>query len=158
MRFLYSAIIMLVLCGCDETRVYEANQDFDEQYWLAQEQPVFEFTIENEKEPYNVYCNLRNSVSYPYSRIFLNYTLKDSTGAVLKKELVNSFLFDKKTGQPQGVSGLGDIYDHRLELLKNFSFEKTGKYSIQFEQFMRTDTLQGVLAVGLRVERVTSNK
>jgi gliding motility-associated lipoprotein GldH len=158
MRFLYSAIVMLVLFGCDETRVYEVNQDFDEQYWLVQEQPVFEFTIENEKEPYNLYCNLRNSVSYPYSRIFLNYTLKDSTGAVLKKELKNSFLFDRKTGQPQGVSGLGDIYDHQLDLLKNFSFEKPGKYAIQFEQFMRTDTLRGVLAIGVRVERVTNSK
>lgn len=154
MRFLYSAIIMLVLFGCDDSRVYEVNQDFDDQYWLVQEKPVFEFTIENEKEPYNIYCNLRNSVSYPYSRIFLNYTLTDSTGVVLKKELINSFLFDKKTGQPQGVSGLGDIYDHQLNLLKNFSFEKPGKYSVQFEQFMRTDTLKGVLALGLRVERI----
>jgi gliding motility-associated lipoprotein GldH len=155
MRFLYSIMIMLVLFGCDEARVYEVNQDFDDQYWLVQQQPVFEFTIENEKEPYNLYCNLRNSVSYPYSRIFLNYTLKDSTGAVVKKELVNSFLFDKKTGQPQGVSGLGDIYDHQLNLFKNYSFEKPGKYSIQFEQFMRTDTLKGILAVGVRVERTS---
>ena len=72
---------------------------------------------------------------------------------VLKKELINSFLFDRKTGQPQGVSGVGDIYDHKLNLMENFSFEKSGKYSIQFEQFMRTDTLKGILAVGLRVER-----
>jgi gliding motility-associated lipoprotein GldH len=147
-----------MLVGCDETRVYEVNQDFGEQYWRVQEQPVFEFVIENEKEPYTLYCNLRNSVSYPYSRIFLNYTLKDSTDSVIKKELISSFLFDKKTGQPLGVSGLGDIYDHQVALLKNFSFEKPGKYTVQFEQFMRTDTLKGILAVGVRVERVDSNK
>jgi gliding motility-associated lipoprotein GldH len=158
MRFLISAVIIAMLTGCDDTRVYEVNQDFEDQYWLVQEQPIFEFTIENEKEPYTIYCNLRNSVSYPYSRIFLNYTLKDSAGLVLKKELVNSFLFDRKTGQPQGVSGLGDIYDHQLNLLNNFSFEKPGKYSIQFEQFMRTDTLQGILAVGVRVERTSQQK
>jgi gliding motility-associated lipoprotein GldH len=157
MRFLY-IVAILALAGCDNTRLYEVNQDFDQKYWLAQEQPVFAFEIENEKEQYNLYCNLRNSVSYPYSRIFLNYTLKDSTGAVLKKDLLNTFLFDKKTGQPQGVSGIGDIYDHQVELLKNFSFEKPGKYSIQFEQFMRTDTLRGMLAVGLRVETVSQVK
>ena len=71
----------------------------------------------------------------------------------IKKEMINSFLFDEKTGKPQGTSGLGDIYDQQLLLLQNHKFNQAGKYTIQYEQFMRTDTLQGVLAIGVRVEK-----
>ena len=152
MRITVLLAILVLLNGCDNSRVYEKNNDFAEQQWLVNEKPSFDFAVTNDQS-YNLYCNLRNSLTYPYSRIFITYTLKDSLGSELKKEMINSFLFDEKTGKPNGSSGLGDIYDQQFLLLKNYTFSKPGTYTIQFEQFMRTDTLQGVLAVGLRVER-----
>ena len=62
-------------------------------------------------------------------------------------------LFDDKTGEPLGESGLGDIYQHRIPVKMNHRFDYAGKYKVSFEQFMRTDTLSGILGVGLRVER-----
>lgn len=147
-------LLVVFMAGCsDDTRVYEKNYDFGSRVWLLNDTPSFDFSVQDTVS-YSLYCNIRNSVSYPYSRIFVNYSLKDSTGVELKKEMVNGFLFDQKTGEPLGVSGLGDIYDQQLPILKNFKFPYTGKYSVQFEQFMRTDSLQGILAVGLRVEKV----
>jgi len=146
-------LILVLLASCDNTRVYEKNYDFEDRYWLISDNPSFDFTVQETALPYSLYCNVRNSASYPYSRIFVTCTLKDSTGVELKKEMISDFLFDQKTGEPQGVSGLGDIYDQRLPFLKNFKFPYAGKYSVQFEQFMRVDSLQGVLAVGLRVEK-----
>lgn len=154
MRICSLFAIILLLNGCDRSRVYEKNQDFDNRYWLVQERPSFEFTI-SDQQPYNLYCNLRNGVDYPFSRIFIAYTLRDSVGTELKKDLVSAYLFDEKTGKPFGSSGLGDLYDQQVLLLKEFTFSKSGNYTLQFEQFMRTDTLQGVLAVGLRVEKAT---
>jgi gliding motility-associated lipoprotein GldH len=63
-------------------------------------------------------------------------------------------LFDQKTGRPNGSSGLGDLFDHRISLLSNYHFERPGAYTVSLEQFNRRDTLQGVLAVGVRVELV----
>lgn len=144
------AIIVLLNC-CDNSRVYEKNYDFTERQWLVNEKPSFDFTVDK-GQTYNLYCHLRNGLEYPYSRIFITYTLKDSVGTELKKEMINSFLFDEKTGKPNGSSGLGDIYDQQFLLLKEYTFSQPGKYSLQFEQFMRTDTLQGVLAIGVRLE------
>lgn len=155
MRIVPFFALILVLSSCDRSRVYEKNQDFTPRYWLISEKPSFEFTITDQKTSYNIYCNLRNSVEYPYSRIFLTYTLKDSSGVELKKEMFNTFLFDEKTGKPLGSSGLGDIYDQQILLLNDFTFNQEGKYTLQFEQFMRTDTLPGVLAVGARIETAT---
>ena len=53
-----------------------------------------------------------------------------------------------------GTSGVGDIYDHQFPILKNYSFKKLGTYRMSFQQFMRQDTIPGVLAVGLRVETI----
>lgn len=144
-----------VLAGCDPNRVFEDNKDFDKKAWIVNDTANFEFTIDDEAALYNLHCNIRNSIDYPYSRIFVNYWLEDSTHHVLSAKLVSSYLFDVKTGEPNGSSGLGDIYDHRFPLIQNTKF-KTGKYFVKLQQYMRTDTLHGVLAAGVRIERVES--
>jgi gliding motility-associated lipoprotein GldH len=151
--FLVLLIAAVLLFGCDDTRVYEQISDFESRQWIITEKPQFEFTIDDVNERYNLYSNIRNSVSYPYSRFFLTYYLQDSTGAEIKKELVGEHLFDASTGRPYGRSGIGDLYDHRFLLLKDYQFQNKGKYRVVFEQFMRMDTLPGILSVGLRVER-----
>jgi gliding motility-associated lipoprotein GldH len=62
-------------------------------------------------------------------------------------------LFHEKTGEPFGSSGLGYVFEHQFPLLENYTFKNPGKYTMRFEQFMRTDTLKGVLSVGIRVEK-----
>ncbi len=153
MRILFLlCLISIFLAGCDQPRVYEQNTDFSRRFWTVNEKPEFEFIIDKPGDKYTLYGNIRNSVSYPYSRIFFTYYLQDSTGAELQKKLVTQYLFDAKTGKPFGSSGLGDIYDHRFVLVKDYQFNYPGKYKVKLEQFMRTDTLQGILAVGLRIE------
>jgi gliding motility-associated lipoprotein GldH len=146
-------LITMLFSACDEERVYEKNFDFEDRFWPVSQKPEFEFEIHDNKANYNLYCNIRNSVSFPYSRLFINYSLEDTTGVSLKKQLTPAFLFDQHSGKPEGTSGLGDIYDQRIPLLRNYHFPNPGKYRIRFEQYMRTDSLQGILAVGLRVEK-----
>lgn len=142
-----------LLIACDDSRVYEKNLDFENQAWMSGHKPDFEFMIKDTTSTYNLYFNLRNSVSYPYSRVFFTWYLQDSIGMVLQKDLVSHMLFDPKTGKPHGTSGLGDIYDHRVAILTDHKFRNKGLHKLKFEQFMRKDTLEGIFAVGLRVER-----
>jgi gliding motility-associated lipoprotein GldH len=158
MRFALVLLLGLVLVGCDKSRVYEVNHDFNERTWKITETPKFEFIIKDLGKRYNIYYNVRNSLDYPYARLFVNYSLHDSTGVELSKKMVSEFLFDQKTGQPLGSGGLGDVYDHQFPLLKEFEFKQQGKYTLRLEQFMRADTLLGVLAVGTRVEIAEPSK
>ena len=151
--FLLLVITSLFFAGCDDNRVFEQITDLDNRQWLVSDKPEFEFVIDNSGAQYNLYCDIRNSVSYPYARFFFTYYLEDSSGVELKRALMTEYLFDVKTGKPFGKSGIGDLYDHRFLLLKGHQFPHKGKYRVKFEQFMRTDTLSGILAVGLRVER-----
>lgn len=147
-------LFLLVLCiACDDQRVYEKNVDFPSRNWVVSEHPAFEFEIDDTIATYNLYGNVRNSLDYPFSRIFVNYSLTDSAGNTLNRRMIGEYLFDEKTGKPFGESGLGDIYHHRLPLETGFRFPHSGRYVVTLEQYMRRDSLHGVLAVGLRVER-----
>jgi gliding motility-associated lipoprotein GldH len=144
------------LFACDDNRIYEENIDLDNRIWMVDQKPEFEFSVTDTTESYNIYCNVRNSLDYPYSRLFLTYYLQDSIGKVDKQKLVSRMIFDPTTGKPEGTSGLGDIYDHRFLIVKDHKFRYRGKHRIKLEQFMRKDTLPGILAVGVRVERTAA--
>ena len=147
-------LIGVVLWACGDNRVYEQVIDFDKQEWIVTDKPSFEFEIDDINSKYHVFSDIRNAVSYPYARFYFTYYLLDSTGVEIQKKLRGEYLFDAKTGKPSGKSGIGDLYDHRFLLLQNFQFPKTGKYKIVLEQFMRMETLPGIVAIGIRVEKV----
>jgi gliding motility-associated lipoprotein GldH len=150
---------MVLVAGCDSNRVFEDNKDFVKKSWAINDTVNFEFTISDTTASYNLQCNIRNTIDYPFHNIYVKYSVKDSTQhVVFGNELskpVGSNLFDEKTGEPNGNSGIGDIYDHRFDLLNNRKF-KAGKYLVKLYHDMRVDTLQGVLAAGVRVETVES--
>jgi gliding motility-associated lipoprotein GldH len=152
-RALAIIVAAFLLYACDEQRLFENYKDFDNSTWVVSDQPAFEFSIADTQLSYNLYCNLRNAESYPFADFRFTYYLSDTTGVLMDKKMKITYLFDRKSGEPSGESGLGDIYDHQFPLLKNYKFNRPGKYTVRFEQFMRRDSLPGILAVGLRVER-----
>ncbi|MEQ8303260.1 MAG: gliding motility lipoprotein GldH [Cyclobacteriaceae bacterium] len=153
MRATTLLLVFAICFGCDSSRVYEEQVDFEEKAWIVSDKPTFEFEIADRSLNYNIYYTVRNSLEFPYSRLFVNYTLNDTLQNVLAQDLASAYLFDQKTGEPQGTSSIGDLYDHRFPILINHRFEKAGRYLIKLEQFNRKDTLDGVLAVGIRVEK-----
>lgn len=146
-------LLMSSLAGCDTQRLYEQNVDLERSQWPMEYKPAFEFKIRDTGKQYSLLCNIRNSSTYPYARFFFNYSLKDTTGAVLASNMASVILFDPKSGKPNGAGGIGDVFDHRVTLLPNYQFKYMGRYTIEFEQNMRVDTLSGIEAVGLRIEQ-----
>lgn len=149
-------IALLVSCflfSCDSSRVYDQNFDFEDRYWLSGAKPEFEFQIDEVNAGYDLSANIRNETTYPNANLYFTFFLMDSTGKVMEEKLISEFLFDEKSGKPFGSSVLGDIYDHRLPILENYRFSQPGKYKVSYDQSMRTDTLRGVLAIGLRVDK-----
>jgi gliding motility-associated lipoprotein GldH len=148
------AIMLLAFTSCDKNRVYDEITEIEEYIWQIAVEPKFEFEITDVSQVYNVKLSLRNSVSYPYYNIYVSYFLFDSEGKQLATEMKEFNLMDPKTGEPLG-SGMGDIFDHQFMLLPNYKFEKAGKYTIKYKQYMRQDPLPAVMAIGTRVEIAT---
>lgn len=147
-------LFLLLLASCGQDHVYQEYIDFDNRIWLSTDSARFSFEITDTVSSYNVYCDLRNSTHYQWSRIFVNFTLSDTLGNKIQEKLVTEFLFDPKTGKPHGKSGLGDLYDHRIGVLSNYTFPRGGVFEARFDQSMRTDSLKGILSVGIAIEKV----
>lgn len=152
-RFLIVAGVALSLVSCDSNRVYETNKDFDEGIWLVRDTAKFVFTIEDTTQAYNVFVNVRNSSEYETARLFMNYSLRDSSDHVTDQRLLEFLLFDQKTGEPFGKSGLGDIYEHAFILESKKTFPYRGQYEVRLNHMMRVDSLTEILSVGTRVEK-----
>lgn len=147
-----------MLISCDSNRVYEVNTDFAETKWLATDTLLFPFSIADTATRYHVILNVRNSIDFETARLFIDYELVDSTSAPIRRRLIEHALFDKKSGEPFGESGLGDIYEHHILVEPNLAFPYKGKYLIKLNHMMRVDALQEVLSVGIKVERVSLSK
>ncbi len=150
-NLLFCFALMGAISCSDPQRVYENNIDFNEKIWTVENVPEFEFEISDVPNTYNLYYNVRNSISYPYHNLYVRYSLEDSLGNVLSSKLQNMDLFDPTTGEPHG-EGLGDIFDHRILAIEGHEFTNKGIYRFKIHQFMRQDTVPMILSVGLRVE------
>jgi gliding motility-associated lipoprotein GldH len=152
-RLLFALGVCATLFSCDSQRVYETNKDFDNAQWPQGDTAKFTFTIADTVPTYNVLVNVRNTLDYETARLFLNYTLTDSAGQPMRKRLLEFMLFDKKTGEPFGKSGLGDIYTHQFPVEANLKFPYRGQYRVAMTHMMRTDSLPEMLSTGVRVEK-----
>lgn len=150
--FFFALIMAVVLSSCDTGTIYEKSVNVNNRYWLADSLYKFEFVVEEDSGLYDVFFTLRNTSQYPFRNLYAVYTLLDSTGQSLTGELVEFELFHPKTGKPYG-GGLGSIYSHKLPLVSGVEFPYPGKYLMRVEQNMRLDSLQGIVSVGITVER-----
>lgn len=152
-----TAVCLLLLTGCDPNTVYNAYEDIDDGQWYEKNAPAFTFRIEDTSIPYNIYYNLRNSLAYPYYNLYLTRYLTDEKGKLIESRLDELILMDPKTGEPRG-EGLGDLFDHKVLIKRNYRFPKAGTYTLRIKQYMRQDPLPEVLSVGIAVEKAVSSK
>ncbi len=153
MKYFSILILGFAILSCDSSKVYNDFNDLDNAFWPMDSIQRFTFQIDDSLKAYNLYATFRNSSSYPFYNIYFQYTLKDSSENILREQLTEYNFFDPKTGQPLG-SGLGDLFDHSFLLEEKYRFDFTGAYSLEFQQFMRMDTLPFIVSVGAKVEFV----
>ena len=146
--------MVALLTGCADNVVYQADVPVPEGTWDRAFTPKFEFDISDTVQRHDVYIDVRHTGQYPFSDLFLFVQLEGPGGRALR-DTVDCLLADP-TGRWYG-KGLGFIFADRFQAkvlykLRN-RFPSTGRYSITLEQAMRTEQLEGVLDIGVSVER-----
>ena len=151
--------LAVALSACDPQRVYEENVDLkspsgDAYVWDVQQRPTFTFAITDTAARYNVFFNVRNASGYGFYNLYLRHTLTGPAGRPVGPSLLHQMLLmNPKTGEPLGA-GAGDIFDHQFLALPHQRFAKPGTYKLTLEQYMRQNQLPGIMAVGVRVEKI----
>ncbi|AQG81610.1 gliding motility lipoprotein GldH [Spirosoma montaniterrae] len=145
-------LVAWLLIGCDPNTVYKEYTDIEDGKWYIKNAPSFTFEIKDATVPYNIYYNLRNNLSYGYFNLYLTRYLRDANGKEIESRLDELILLDPKTGKPNG-DGLGDLFDHKFLMKRNYRFPKPGQYTMQIRQYMRQDPLLNIQSVGITVEK-----
>jgi gliding motility-associated lipoprotein GldH len=151
-RFLF----LFILCGiffltsCDKKGVFESYSPIPGDKW--QKDSIFTYTIpiKESSRSYNMYVNLRNSVDYSYSNIWLFLTITPPKGQTVGDTV--EFVLADPSGKWFG-NGYGKLRDNKLLYRRNVYFQAPGDYTFTVQHGMRAETLEGIYNVGIRLEK-----
>ncbi|MCG2460915.1 gliding motility lipoprotein GldH [Flavobacteriaceae bacterium F89] len=105
----------------------------------------------------NIFINVRNDASYPYSNLFLIAELTFPSGETVKDTL--EYEMALPDGQWLG-KGNGSLKESKLWYKENIVFPTSGVYTLQLSQAMRkngnidgVEHLEGITDVGYQIEK-----
>ena len=149
--------VAILFGGCAKDVVFQEDAQTPSGVWERGWNPAFAFDIADTITAHDVYLDVRHTGDYPFSNLYTFVKLMGPSGESLT-DTVECTLADA-SGRWYG-KGLGFISSDRFQAhvlykLRN-RFPRKGRYTITLEQAMRTEKLQGVIDVGVSVERSKS--
>jgi gliding motility-associated lipoprotein GldH len=147
-------LIAILLAGCAESVVFQQDMEVPDGKWDRSWKPTFSFDIGDTINAHDVYLDLRHTGDYPFSNLYTFVEL-EGPGGMTATDTVECTLADP-TGRWYG-KGLGFITSDRFQAhvlykLRN-RFPRSGRYTFTLEQAMRTEKLEGIIDVGVSVEK-----
>jgi|LGOV01.1.fsa_nt_gb gliding motility-associated lipoprotein GldH len=142
--------ILFFIVSCDENSIYDEYVNLPDAVWDEDNIVDFNFTLDDSISKNQVYIKIRNTVDYPYSNLYLFTKVNFPDGKVLIDTLEYEMTDAEGLWLGDGVSGLKS---NLLYFKKDVIFYKKGDYNISIQHGMRTDNLEGIQDVGLRIER-----
>lgn len=148
----FLSLVLLLLGACTKPQVLDTNQAIDNNEWHYKDAIKEDFKITDSLKRYNLDFKFRNTSSYPFANLYVIMRLK---GPRLNKQLRYQFQVTDTKGRWLG-KGSGDRFQLILPLYQNFKFPDTGKFSIEVEQNMKNNPLQGVSDIGISIKENTN--
>lgn len=146
--FLLLAPVFL-LVSCSQNAIFDETIEVDEAGWYKNDLARFDLVIEDSISTFNYYLNLRHTVDYRYSNLFVFLKTTYPNGNVSRDTI--EFVLADKSGEWFG-KGWGKIRDNSVLLVEGIKFPLKGPYTFQIQQAMRVDTLKGISNIGIRIE------
>lgn len=134
---------------------YQKFQELETNTWGEKDKKSFEFEILDTNQLYDFYFNLRNDKEYGFGNIYLFWTLNSPDGRT--KTDTAQFILAKPNGQWLGKSASGTVIENSMYFL-TAKLQKKGKYSLDFVQGMREESLGGVKNIGLKIKKKNEPK
>jgi gliding motility-associated lipoprotein GldH len=152
-------VLVLTLSSCrDENVVFEKNVEIPNAKWAASDRAVLNVDITDTVSRHNFFINVRNTEAYPYRNLYV-FVRTSFPNGMTSKDTVGLMLADptgRWIGSGSGFLNSSSHPTQRIMYNYNKRFPLSGEYIFEIEQAMRTDTLEGILNVGLRIEKALS--
>jgi len=152
----YLFYILCLLClnyltSClDNDIVIQQTKDLKNNKWSSSDTAFFKFDITESEARYDIYIDVRNTVDYSYSNLYC-FTRIYAPDNSFKADTVE-LIVAGDDGRWRG-KGLGYVRDLRILFKNAYTFQAKGEYRIAIIQGMRTNLLEGIGSIGIRVEK-----
>ncbi len=144
-------LLIVLLISCSQDSIYTNYFDFQDDEWYSDSSIVFKFNSQNEIN-LNFNLSLSYSNEYPYQNIYTSYSLLDSSKNILRSEMIEYQLFEKKYGFPLGSGVFQDFVLDSL-VIESISLDKNSEYIFLVKHSMREDKLNGISRIALDIKK-----
>jgi len=148
--FFLSLFLLAGIVSCDRKRVFESYIKLDEKGWNKDSVVVFHVQLKDTTRNHNLYVNIRNKGTYPYSNLWLFLTIGSPDGT-MRTDTVE-FSLAEPSGRWKG-SGIGGLHDNQILYKSSVYFPRKGQYIFKIKQGMRDNVLKGIRDIGIRIEK-----
>jgi gliding motility-associated lipoprotein GldH len=149
--------LVIFMVSCDKQTVKSEYSPTQNGRWNKDSVAKFSFQELDTLQKYNMFINLRNDGTYPYSNLFLIAELKFPNGDVVRDTL--EYEMAKPDGQWLGT-GYGSLKENKLWYKENVVFPSSGVYTLEISHAMRKNgqvdgivELEGITDVGYLIEK-----
>jgi len=151
--FLPYALCALLFVSCQNRVVFEQTFDIPNSAW--QKNISANITMpappDTTADYYRLVINLRNTEDYAYRNIFFFITATAPDGS----SLCDTMQYELANERGKWLGKVGRYWvDHRLLYRSRIRFPQQGDYRFSIQHGMRADTLRGIGAIGLRLEKM----
>lgn len=160
-KILLLIVISFLITSCSDTAIFDEYKSVSNAEWHMDSIVNFKFSPVDTISRNNMFINLRNNNNYQYSNLFLIVDIDFPNNTTIKDTL--EYEMTDAQGNFLG-SGLTDLKENKLEYKTNVAFPIIGEYNINIQQAMRKsgavdgiEKLEGVIDVGLRIEKIETN-
>lgn len=149
----FISIVIISFVSCQFNTVYNEVVIIEKSEWEKDKAAHFEVYIEDTTALYDFFLVMHNTTDYRYSNlfIFMSTTFPNRNQTRDTIELVLADVSGKWFGK-----GWGNVKETDVLLKSDLSFPLTGNYEFFIQHAMRSDTLDGIRSVGLRIEKLSN--
>ena len=148
MRILIICIFSILLFSCADKTIYSHSVIFENGIWKNQDPAIFNFSIDENSEKYNIFLDIDHSSDYSFENLYLRIKTQfpDKTTAL---DTLSIEMIDNKGGW---IGDCGnDNCDLTVFLQEKTMFKSAGDHQISIEQFTRQNDLTGISSLAFRV-------
>lgn len=152
MKIKIVAVFLLIVSGlfaCNQVEVFDENKIIENKKWRSTSKVSFKLNITNIDIKYDFVLKLRHTPSYRYSNIFILFYVTNPE----KKTSTERIEFTLAEPDGEWIGHGVSVLAYKSIFKTGFKFPKAGIYTIEIEQNMRDNPLEGIMDVGLALVR-----
>lgn len=155
LKVIFVLAIVTIFSSCNKSQVYKEFKALPNYTWERIEKGKnIEFdniNIENEEDVYDISFHIRHT---PYiTEDEIKFKLKITSPSSIVRESVHTIKLKDKEGKEWLGEAMGDIIDLKVDLKTFYSFIERGLYKIELVNMGQKYQLQGIMEVGIEINK-----